>query len=314
MLDNKINREVDKKTSVNFNLKFHQPVTAYALQLGGWLPLALTSARILLVDRNIVGLVDQISGNSPREDLTANRWWFEFIDSSSVVLNPLLCAMEGRNQRIPSFHEFREQFDQARETLIRGFPKAYVVSFSSREYVAAYEIIRNLVSRHLLEKKFLLKISPLILNRRANNDLRRVENEIYQIAKSVGIVDLTLVLIAALACLYESRNGTGPQIGRKLLKPSQRYNEALAHNALSDLRALELLLAINTLEGPQVAFCTRDKYLTAFWCAIQANDVKRANSNVKFNLMAGPQLFPRLDLKELKELEKRIKIFSTHFL
>ena len=59
------------------DIKFHQPVTAYALQIGGWLPLALVSAPILLVDRNIVGTAKQIATHSTRSDLEANKWWFQ---------------------------------------------------------------------------------------------------------------------------------------------------------------------------------------------------------------------------------------------
>jgi hypothetical protein len=298
-----------KSISLKMKIKFHQPVTAYALQIGGWLPLAFVSAPILLVDRNIVGMAKQIATNAKRSDLQANRWWFQFINSSPVMLNPIHCAMEGNNNRVPSFTEFVEQFDDAVSVLTKGFPSARVVKFTEKHYQASYEIVCKLSRRYKAERNFLLQVAPIVAKRYKDHELSGIEQRILEVASNSGIVvESSLVLLAVLSCLYEPRDGSEPRIGKKLIKPTNPYIEAKAHNALSDLRALELLIAANTMGGPAVAFCTRDKYLAAFWCAIQASNAQRTHDDtVRCDLVFGEQLFPRLSKKEVVGLVNRLK-------
>jgi hypothetical protein len=293
--------------SIKMSIKFNHPVTAYALQMGGWLPLAFVSAPLLLVDRNIVGFVDQIAKSSPRPDLPANKWWFEFIDTSSVILNPVLCAMEGDEKRVPTFSEFRRLFDDACATLARGFPTSRIVRFSNEHYAAAYQTVQDLGARYDAERRFLLQVAPLITQQCAESKLQLMEDRILEIASHTGAQKGSLVLLAALSCLYEPCDKSKPKIGRKILKPVETYDDARAHNAISDLRALELLIASNALGGTQTAYCTHDKYLAAFWCAIQANNAGWEEKGATFEVRLGTELFPRLPKDQVMRITNRIR-------
>lgn len=296
-----------KSASLKMNIKFHQPVTAFALQIGGWLPLAFVSAPILLVDRNVIGMAKQIIKKSPRSDVETNKWWFKFINSSSVLLNPVLCAMEGNNKRVPSMEEFHEQFDDAALALTKGFPTARVIEFAEKHYQASYEIICQLSKRYMAEQHFLLQAAPIVANRYKDHKLQGIEQRILDIASNMGIFESPLVLLAVLSCLYEPKDGAEPLIGKNLIKPTEHHHESKAHNALSDLRALEMLISANTLGGPEVAFCTRDKHLVAFWCAIQASNIKRNKDTVKFEINITEQLFPRLTRNGIDRLSSTLK-------
>jgi hypothetical protein len=292
---------------LKMNIKFNHPVTAYALQIGGVLQLAFVSAPIVLVDRNIVGMAKLISNNSQRHDVEANRWWFEFINSSSVLLNPALSAMEGKNNNVPSLNEFREQFNDARLALANGLPNARVMSFTDIHYEATYEIILRLANRYLSEKRFLVKAAPIVANRCKDNELPEIENNILELSSKMGITENPLLILSVLSCLYENKNGEGHLIGKKIIKPKPIYSDMDAHNALSDIRALEMLVAANTIGGPEVALCTHDKNLAKFWWAISVTNPRRNQDTVKFDLTPQQELFPRLNSEEFNRLIAALK-------
>lgn len=165
------------------NIDFHQPVTVYALQIGGWLPLPFVSGSMLLVDRNMVSMAKQILNNSLRDDVVANKWWFKFINNSSITLNPILSAMEGNSQRNPTFLEFCEQFDEEAFTLNQAFPATQVTEYSEKHYQAAYDQLSGLGNRYVVEKNFLQDVIPIISTRNKKNKLLSLEKVILQKAK-----------------------------------------------------------------------------------------------------------------------------------
>ena len=292
---------------LKLEIELNQPMTVFALQIGGYLPLAFTPTPILLVDRNIVSLIDEIKNKSSRQDIVANTWWFNFINSSAFSLNPLIYAIEGNKQKIPSFVEFCEQFNLACIKLQQGFPNARIANYSKELYDLSYQIILDVIDCYQIEKESLLQAIPLIRNHCSDKQLYKIENQLFDIVKNTGIIKSPLVLLAVLSCLYED-NGDKKQswqLGRKILKPSCKYGEKDVHNALSDLRALEILIVSN---NPQVAFCTRDKYLAAFWCAIQAENIYEKQGNTtRFDITLNQKLFPRLTQEGIQSLMVRIK-------
>jgi len=299
--------EPESSVSARLNLKirFHQPMTVYALQIGGWLPLAMVSCPLLLVDRNIVSVLKEIAKCSARSDLAANHWWLEFLNSPGHTINPVLCAMEGAQQTTPSFQEFCKSFDEARAQLATAFPKAQIVVFGREHYQAAYETIEDFALRYNAERDFLIKVAPRLFMRNAERSLIGIEQEILRTATDLGLDKLSLLVIAALSCLYE--DGTKPLIGRKIIKPTKKFSPKAAHNAIADIRALELLISGNALAGPSTALCTRDKYLAAFWCGIQAAIPKWQKTRMSFRVTLDEQLFPRLNPLELDALLDRLK-------
>jgi len=293
--------------SVKFNNQFHHPVTAYALQIGGWLPLPFCSASMLLVDRNVTGILTAISRGSVRGDIEANKWWLEFLNSQTFFVNPLLCAVEGSTRSSPSYEEFCLAFAEARAVLQKGLPRARVIDYEEQHYRAAYEIVKSFALRYEAEVSFLLRVAPIIAERHRDNILLQVEQQICELAASTGVTLRSLPLIAALSCLYEPRDGAEPRIGRGVLKPNGTYSEEQAHNAIADLRALETLVVVNSLGGPSAAFCTRDKYLAALWCGMQIANSEWQAGVMIFSSAPTQQLFPRLTLEQHGALLQRLK-------
>ena len=301
--------ESDSSVSARLSLKirFKQPMTVYALQIGGWLPLAVASCPLLLVDRNIVSIIKEIAKGSPRSDLAANNWWLSFLNSSNYKINPVLCAMEGDTRTSPSFEEFRASFDEARSQLSAALPNAQIIMFGEEHYRAAYETVQDFAERYNAELDFLMQVAPWLFMRNRGSNLMQVEQDLLQLASDLGLDKLSLVVIAALSCLYEPRDGLEPLIGRNIIKPKMKFSAQQAHNAISDLRALEFLASANALNGPPSAFCTRDKYLAAFWCSIQVAAPTWHGGRISFGVTMDDQLFPRLKPQELEAMWERLK-------
>lgn len=293
--------------SLKLDIQFHHPVTAYALQIGGWLPLSFCSTPMLLVDRNVTGILTAIDSGSVRSDIEANKWWLEFLNSQTFFVNPLLCAIEGVTRSSPSYEEFCLAFAEAQAILRKGLPRAQVIDYEEQHYQAAYEMVKSVALRYAAEVRFLVGVAPIIAERHRDSVLLHVEQQICELAASTGVTLQSLTLIAALSCLYEPRDGAEPCIGRRVLKPTGAYSEEQAHNAIADLRALEILVAVNSLGGPSVAFCTRDKYLAALWCGMQIANPEWRDGAMTFSTRPTQQLFPRLTLDQYSALLQRLQ-------
>ncbi len=309
--DKKLMTQKEKSLSFKMNVKFEESITAYALQIGGWLPLTFISTPMLLVDRNIIAMIKKIISGSGRKDVEANRWWFEFINSSSITLNPVLCALEGNNRCTPTYNEFKKEFDDVSFVLKQGLPSAQVVKFKEKHYQASYNIIQELNRRYNVELEFLVKVAPLVVEQYKDNRLLEIEQQILNLASSSGVTKTSLVLLAVLSCLYESKRGEKPLIARKVIKPKRNYTKFMAHNALSDIHVLELLIYANTIEGTSIGYCTQDKYLTAFWSAIQASNKTKAENTVVVDIKLGKELFTRISESERFELANRLSNFRV---
>ncbi len=81
--------------------------------MGGRYPLAFVPNCVLALDRNILKILHHLEDGSRRQDLEKNRWWLKFLDTESVTLNPVLCALEGENRSVPTKEEFTVQFNEA---------------------------------------------------------------------------------------------------------------------------------------------------------------------------------------------------------
>lgn len=63
--DGSVTKEKSGKVSMPINFK--KGIQVYALVEGGWLPVPFTSNWAFLVDRNVIGRIEQISKGNPRE-------------------------------------------------------------------------------------------------------------------------------------------------------------------------------------------------------------------------------------------------------
>jgi len=125
------------KVTLDFDITFNQRITAFALTMGGYLPVAFTRTPFVLVDRSVVGILQQIGRAADRGDHAANKWRFDFLNSESYTLNPLLCAMEGDAQGMPSLEQFVSEFDSAARLLEEKLPRARITKYQKESYEGA---------------------------------------------------------------------------------------------------------------------------------------------------------------------------------
>lgn len=280
-------------------VRFNQPVTVFALVIGGWYPLAFAPNCILLLDRNILGILDQLDQTSGRNDLAAR---LDFLNNESHTLNPVLCALEGEKRSVPSKSEFTSSFQAARDKIRKYLPKARSVDFANAHFNAAYETLSQLSARYESESAFLISVAPIISQRRKDSDLESAQAEIFALCEKYRLSKNSLAVVAVLSCLYESKDGSEPMIGRHVVKPGDDYSQEDAHNAISDIRALEMLAATNGLNMGCASLCTRDKYLAAMWCGLKISEPYWTGDTFTCSMSPNCTLFPRLSAPKIQIL------------
>jgi hypothetical protein len=297
----------EPKYTVSFTLKPEQPFTVLVLEMGGFLPLCFTNSKVIMLDRNIISNAENILSNGKHKDNIANEWWFKFINSSSFILSPALAAVEGRKQEIPSYDEFCHEFNKGRNVLMQAFPNANIIEYSDAHYHAGYELLKEVTRSYESDVDLLINVVPLIVNRNPARKLQEVEQRILSIAKDCGLFRPTFALIACLSCLYEDENSQNKSIGRQIIKPKQEYTRSMAHNALMDLVALNLLIQGNAKLNVNIGLCTSDKGLIRFWCALKVKpDGTSTAKGFNFTMEFTPEMFQTLNHNELVFLKERV--------
>jgi hypothetical protein len=115
----------------------------------------------------------------------------------------------------------------------------------------------------------------------------------------LGLNMPSLLVIAVFSCFFESQDGSGHPIARRLLNPREGYTDQDAFNALSDLGALELYIFLSTLRQPPTSLCTCDRAMAAFWCVLGPDSFSYAPGQIIFAVEFSKELFPRLCREEI---------------
>jgi hypothetical protein len=293
--------------SVKFKMQFEKPLSVWVLQVGGYLPIQFTNVGVLMVDRNVTSALAGLMSQPNRTDMDAERWWLNHLNSESYVLNPFLCAVEGRTRSVPSYVEFCDELIAANKILAISLPKARLIEHDPQCFGNLYENVRDMAKRQERESAFLLDVCPTLAARLALSDASKFEKNLLGKAVSHGLSLRSLVVLAALSCLYEPQGGEEPRIGRGVLKPRLEYAKSDAYNALADIRSLEFLAAANGLPAPSSGFCTRDKYLAAFWTFLGVGVPTWSNRTFLANLQPNSNLFPRLSDSAYQALMSRLQ-------
>lgn len=296
-----IGKKISGGATVSSDIFFHYKPKIFTLVDGGWLPPGLVSPANFLADRNVISVLSKLLNGSDRADHLSANWWLNLPDSSNLQINPLFYALEGNKKETPTFDEFRRAFMEASTVIKAKFPKATVTEFSLIQYQAAYEHVLKCSSRLEKESKFLIRIGKTICNRTSDKDLEDCKKVVLQASDSLGLNSRSLVVLAALSCLYESRDGAGFLVARQVLKPKANYQETDAYNALSDLRALELFIAISSIDAPKFHFCTCDRALAGLWCGLNPRNARWENDVLTFDMTLDKALFPRLPIENRTE-------------
>lgn len=295
---------------VELPIIFNEEVNIFSLIDGGWLPLPFVNPPHFLIDSNVIINLEKIKKNLHKFDSDYAGWWLQILNSSDVIINPILYAFEGKECKTPKLNDFIDYFEDSIKTIQKVLPNARLITFNSETYTEVYKIIENSVEKREKQTEFLLKINPLLINHISSRDLLKVESEILNIAKSLNIKLMSLTVLATLSCLYEANDNSNFQTARKILKFSPKFNEAQAFNALSDLGAVELFAGTSAVSNvgnlPQLSFCTCDKAIALFCCAINLRNKQVGKNGLSFNISATKELFPVLNINEIQELVNRL--------
>ena len=301
----------DSEYTLRLKLKPKERLSAFVLEIGGYSLTCFISSKLILVDKNVLINIRNILRNGNHRDNISNSWWFNFLNSEDVLLNPAFSAIEGVGKKIPTYDEFCSEFDKDRVTLERYFPKAKVIKYTDIHYRAAYELVEDSLTGYKDDLNFLLAAVPLIVNRNPAGKLRNIESNLFKIAKSNNIKKLAFPLIACLSCLYESSIIKSKSNGRLILKPKPTYTSSMAHNALMDMYSLSMLLQANSKLDSKIGLCTSDQGLAKFWCALYTNTNGQSTSlGFTVNLELTSDMFQLLNKQDILELKARIEAYN----
>lgn len=293
--------------TINAKMNFHEVPSPFALVQGGWLPMPLVIPQQFLVDKNVVAHLRTLNSGIPSEKLKSFKWWMKFFEEGSATFNPLPFAWEGGLRKTPSFAEFVTAFQEGTTEIREAIPKCTIATFGQSEYRAAYQMILDFESRTTKESRFLMSVSPMLFERVNRKNQEKILNAIIFEAKACDIAPMSIVVVAALSCLYDDVHGNIFSIGRKLLKPKPAYDSRAAFNALADLRHIEIAAAGQIYFGKQgFALSTCDIALASLWCALSPTGTFSAEHEIEFTFNLSQELFPRLNHNEIQQLHDRL--------
>ena len=289
---NEVGQPIGPKSILRGEFRYRKRVPFYGLVPGGVLPSVFLPHGVLLLDRNVIRACNVPLGHP---DARRQSWWFETLNREENFLNPFMDAFEGRSRRTPDFDEFASLVQEASASMHARLPKASLIILGEVELRRLYEFRRSFDRRQGSESRFLVNAAPLLANRAAKSALDGKRSEVRKLASNCGLDGSSLVVIAALATLYESPSATG-----NLLKFKPGYSEADAYNAIADLRQLELFAG--SLASPQsFTLLSNDASLALFWCGLRVEHVE-LGASTQISFSPHPDLFPRLPMEQLDSL------------
>lgn len=277
---------------INAAATLDSPFTSCAIGLvkGGWLPSAFAVTHqntTMLIDRNVV---TQIVGRF--ENGQRRREQQDFLDlfaDQPIRINPLLFVMEGNRRAIPSAAEAEAQMQEVSAKLHAALPKAEI-AVGPEHLKGALGLIEDSRASLVSKQHFLRHLAPLLASPVARSDVEARWNDIIVAADLHGVRRQSLVVLAALSAVAVP-NGKSP--AKRLLKFRNGYTEADAYNALADLRAIELFIAMLCFfPGEAIQLCTADKSLALLWVGIQASNFARVGTGFTYDMTPVDDLFP----------------------
>ncbi|MEH6387154.1 MAG: hypothetical protein V7772_04670 [Pseudomonas profundi] len=277
----------------NIKTTLESPFTNMAIGLvrGGWLPsgLALRDNMVVMPDRcTISDLAERFRDG---QKIRHGDDFLDLFQGKTVLINPGLFAMEGNKRQLPTSEQVAEQWAEACKKIRAALPEAQLTPDSAVQGIVG---LLDEMREHMARKiQFLCQVAPVLQSPISRRRRPQVWRELLEIAQRCGLPRNTLVVLAALsiACV---ENGAGP--AKRLIKPSSKYSAGDAHNALADLRALELLLHFYArFPQEKIMLCTGDKNLALFWAGMRASGfVCGNNGSVSYTLSPLDALLPRV--------------------
>lgn len=277
---------------INIATTLDSPFTSCAIGLvkGGWLPSAFAVTRqntTMLVDRNVVTqIVGRFENGRRRRE---QRDFLDLFADQPIRINPLLFVMEGNRRSTPTPTEAEGQMQEVAAKLRVALPKAEI-TVGPEHLKGALGLIKD--SRASLENKqrFLCHLAPLLVSPVARANVEARWNDIIAAADLHGVPRQSITVLTALSAVAVP-NGKSP--AKRLLKFRNGYTEADAYNALADLRAIELFIAmLSCFPDEAIQLCTADKNLALLWVGIQASNFARVGAGFTYDMTPVDDLFP----------------------
>lgn len=281
-------------------LNFPHPVTVFGITLDGLQPLFLLGNRLRILDRNLISKI-----RDPNKS-EADKYWISQLNFSGAMINPIFSAIEGWQRRTPTRTEFVSEYFSAEAAIREHLPQASLIPHTRETVSASYAIVEDLALRREQETDFLLQVVPLVAVRSSSRELLEKEKTIIASAKSCNMAGSPLSLLAVLSCLYESRSGIPASTGRGVLHPKVHYPVQMAHNCLSDLLALELVLVSSSLGLGSNAFISGDKKLGRFWQSLGATAGAPVNGKGRAHFMITEKLMHRITDQDIQRLQSAL--------
>ena len=232
-------------------MTFNEEFKVFSLIEGGWLPLPFVNPPHFLVDSNVIINLEKLMKDPSITGSEYASWWLQMLNSSDVIINPILYAFEGKDRTTPKFFDLVDYFEDSTKTIQNVLPNAGIIKHSSESYAKVYKIVKNSIEKNEKQIGFLFEVNSLLYNHISRRNLSEVELEILNIAKRLDIKLNSLLLLITLSCLYESNDNSYFQVARNILKFSSTYDEKIAFNALSDLIAIELFVGTGAISNKQ---------------------------------------------------------------
>lgn len=283
-------------------LTLPHPASVFGISIHGVQPLFFVQNLLHVPDRNILSKI------CAKTLSDADKYWIPQLNSPNITFNPIFTAAEGLNKRTPTREEFIEQYFLAQRQIKENLPLVAFTPHTEATLSESYALVDNIADRRQRESAFLIDVAPLVAIRSSDKQLFGKEQKVLSCAANHGLTGGSLSLLAALSCLYESSTGTPVSTGRGVLHPKAIYTSENAHNCLSDLLALELLVASSSLGIGQNVFITADKNLGRFWQSLGATATAPVNGRGTGSFQLTTKLLHRIDDRGLARLES---VFSS---
>jgi hypothetical protein len=270
------------------------PFTARAIGLvrGGWLPSALAATResaVVMPDRNIITEIASrfVDGKA----VGRQKDFLDLFEDMPIKISPMLFALEGNGREIPNPEAARAQLLEVVDKLRSALPAATLM-FGPQSVEGLLGLIEDSRPGMLRKQALLRRLAPALSAPIARRNVDARWTEALATADELGVPRNSSLMLALLSTII---NPSGHCAAKRLLKFHSGYSAADAYNALSDLRALDLLIfSLAMFPDHDTQICTGDRNLALFWVGMGASDFRLEGRGAQFMMAPHEAVLPPL--------------------
>jgi hypothetical protein len=216
---------------------------------------------LFLLDRNVVDVIKTANDGLEQKGEKQERMlkFLESIDAIQFSVSPLLSLIEGEKGREDDADEKIAQLHTETSAVASFFRHAR----TDENYMKAEQEQFSKVFTRFREGSYEARAAfreqaiPLVLQKVAPKNRRKVEDQLLELARSVGLKTDDGIVVLFLACLYAS------DAARDVVKPSKPH---MTYNVLSDIHLIPRIGLIKTVAkskapGLKVRLLTLDEGL-----------------------------------------------------